>query len=151
MHLTAGWLAARIRYYGYTGSFTQALEWPNFYLHRVQHELTGFVLLLLVSCMTRKAWWWVAIGRIGYKAMSLLLFYWNTYYLSQHSLYDDGLSYTYGLLHLELVRRIFFQDPLRMMTLPALYAYWLFLCVRILRTPDALPAPRDSNAFVTSI
>jgi hypothetical protein len=148
--LLAGWLASFLRGLSFTGSFTGALWYMRGFKHTVETDFMGFVLLLAVSCTARKAWWWVAIARIGYKAALLLVFYWNTYYLSEYSYYKDGFSYSCVLLHLEPVRCLLFLDPFRMLTLPALYAYWLFLCIRIWRTPEALPVLRDGNAFVTS-
>jgi hypothetical protein len=142
--LASGWGAARMKCYDYTGSLPGALAFPSAVAHTVRHELMDYVLLLVVTCTARKAVWWVAIGLLGYKAAYLLLHS----YVAPNQYYHEGLQQSCALLHLELVGRVLFGEGARLLTLPALYVYWLWLCVRILRTPDSLSTLRNGNACV---
>jgi hypothetical protein len=142
--LLAGWLACFFRGYAFTGSFSGALWYNRGFLSTVEGEFMGLLLLLAVSCTAGSALWWVAVARLGYKLGRLLWYYVHMDFLHEFVVYNDGFSYCCTLLHLQWVGRFFFQDPWRMVTLPALYAYWLFLCLRILRTTarDLLPHPQ---------
>jgi hypothetical protein len=146
--LTGGWVTERLRYYGFTGSLSEALAWPSRFVHGVQHELTWLTLLLVVSDTTRKALWWVAIARIVFKAAVALFFFWDPFHASI-TFYNDAeiLRHSFGLLHLSPVSRILLNgSPFSLLLQLALYAYWLWLCLRIMRTPNAFAEPSDGKA-----
>jgi hypothetical protein len=131
--LLAGGLTVLGRNYAQVGSFGEALQWNRHFLHQVLHQLLVFTLLLVVSYTGRKAVWWLAISIITLKATFLVFYFTATNWGVNSSVYYEEFSYCCEVLHLDFVLGIFFSDPISLVTMLSLYAYWLLMCLGILR------------------
>jgi hypothetical protein len=102
---------------------------------QVRFQFLVFLLLLVVSTTAKKAVWWLAVGIIVLKAGLLVAYYLTTTIAVQSKMYYEELLYCCTVLHLRYVPGIFFSEPFSLALL-GLYAYWLVVCRRILRTKE---------------
>jgi hypothetical protein len=134
--LAAGGLTVLLQNGYRTGSLEGAFHGRRAFLHQVEHQLGIFLLLLVVSYTARKAVWWVAVGIIACKAISLVSYYLTTNWQESSIGYYEVLTYSCTLLHLGPVPSIIFIEPINLVTMLGLYAYWLVLCRRILSATE---------------
>jgi hypothetical protein len=133
--LLIGGLVVFFRSYDQAGSVQQALHHYTPFQRQVRFQFLVFLLLLVVSTTAQKAVWWLAVGIIVLKAGLLVAYYLTTTIAVQSKMYYEELLYCCTVLHLRYVPGIFFSEPFSLALL-GLYAYWLVVCRRILRTKE---------------
>ena len=131
--LLAGGMVVYFRSYGQVRSVHEALQHYSTFRHQVVRQFLVFLLLLVVSTTARKAVWWLAVGIITSKAVYLVVYYATTNIPVQSNSYYGEFLHCCTALHLSFLPGLFFSEPFSLALL-GLYAYWLVLCCRILRT-----------------